>query len=447
MGTNGWLTLTLGSIAVPEYGLVDGPFGSNLPASLYTSEGVPVVRGSNLSLGKSRFKSHEFVFVSDETANSLSRSLCFPDDIIFTKKGTLGQTGIIPRNSKFSKFLLSSNQMKLTVSKEIADPLFVYYYVSSPRCREQIVRESTASGVPKINVAYLRQFPIVLPPTNEQRAIARILGALDDKIELNRQTNHTLEAMAQSVFKSWFVDFDPVATKAAERTPAWMNADTAALFPTRFVESSLGLIPEGWHIGKVSNLGEVICGKTPSTKEQDNFGNDIPFITIPDMHNNIFITRTERSLSLKGANSQTKKFLPANSICVSCIATPGLVCLTTKKSQTNQQINSVIPQSSISPYFCYWLLRGLGDEIKAGGSAGTVFHNLNTGNFSQIEIILPSSLLIEKFHSTCEGMMQKIVGNQEESETLAALRDSLLPKLLSGEIQVGQAEKIMAETI
>ena len=231
MDLSGWQNLTLGDIAEAEFGLVDGPFGSNLPASCYTVDGIPVVRGSNLSLGGVRFKIGNFVFVSEETAKSLARSICFPDDIIFTKKGTLGQTGIIPRDTKYSRFLLSSNQMKLTVSKDVADPLFVYYYVSSPARREKIVRESTASGVPKINVAYLRQFSIKLPPLNEQRAITRTLGGLDDKIELNRQMNRTLEAMAQALFKSWFVDFDPVTAKAAGRKPYGMSEANAALFP------------------------------------------------------------------------------------------------------------------------------------------------------------------------------------------------------------------------
>jgi type I restriction enzyme, S subunit len=121
-----WQEVTLGEIAREDYGLVDGPFGSNLPASDYTTTGVPVIRGGNLSLGESRFNNDEFVFVSEVTAQRLARSLCYPGDIIFTKKGTLGQTGIVPNNPRFDKFLLSSNQMKLSVDTKKADPLFIY---------------------------------------------------------------------------------------------------------------------------------------------------------------------------------------------------------------------------------------------------------------------------------------------------------------------------------
>ena len=215
-----WSQATLGSIAINQgYGLVDGPFGSNLPASLYTDEGVPVIRGSNLALGTSRFWAHEFVFVSWDTAKRLARSLCRPLDIIFTKKGTLGQTGLVPEGGKYDQYLLSSNQMKLTVDPLVADPLYVYYFVSSPESTEKIIRDSESTGVPKTNVTYLREFPITLPLLSEQRAIAHILGTLDDKIELNRRMNETLEAMAQSIFKDWFVDFGPTRAKAEGRAP------------------------------------------------------------------------------------------------------------------------------------------------------------------------------------------------------------------------------------
>ena len=236
-----WKLTTLGEIANKDgYGLVDGPFGSNLPASEYNIDGIPVIRGSNLSLGNERFKDEEFVFVSEEMAQKLSRSLCTSEDIIFTKKGTLGQVGYIPVGHKYNKFLLSSNQMKLTVDKKVADPLYVYFVVSSIESREKIVRDASITGVPKTNVQYLKQFPINLPPLAEQRAIAHILGTLDDKIEANRRTNATLEALARALFQSWFVDFDPVHTKAAGRAPHGMDADTAALFPDTFEDSELG---------------------------------------------------------------------------------------------------------------------------------------------------------------------------------------------------------------
>ena len=148
--------------------------------------------------------------------------------------------------------------------------------------------------------------------------------------------NNNLEQQAQAIFKSWFIDFEPFN----------------------------GIMPFDWSYGIIEDLAlEIVCGKTPSTKKKEYYGKDIPFITIPDMHNSVYTIKTERSLSLTGANSQSKKTIPKNSICVSCIGTAGLVTLVSTPSQTNQQINSIIPKEDISPYFVYLLMKTKSDEI------------------------------------------------------------------------------------
>ncbi len=256
--------------------------------------------------------------------------------------------------------------------------------------------------------------------------------------------NATLEAMAQALFKSWFVDFDPVKAKAAGRAPEGMDADTAALFPGEFVESELGSIPKGWAAGQVSDLGHVICGKTPSTKEPENFGSEIPFITIPDMHGKVFVCETARALSLSGATSQQKKMLPANSVCVSCIATTGLVALTSVTSQTNQQINSIVPNNNFGSYFCYGILERLGSEIGNRGSGGSVFSNLNTGDFSRMRVLLPTIEVAASYNALVAPLFDTILQNEQQSKTLTQIRDTLLPKLISGQLRIPEAEA-MAE--
>jgi len=283
----------------------------------------------------------------------------------------------------------------------------------------------------------------LLPPLSEQQAIACILGALDDKIELNRRMNKTLEGMARAIFKSWFVDFDPVRAKAEGQQPPGLAPHIADLFPDVFEESELGEIPEGWKVGVVSDLGEVICGKTPPTKDPDNYGEDIPFITIPDMHGKVFVTQTGKYLSKQGAKTQPKKFLPPKSICVSCIATPGIVILTSEKSQTYQQINSLIPKDSSSPYYCFQLLRRLGDQIRAGGSGVSVLLNLNKSLFSQIKILLSEQRIIGAYHTLVEPLFDRLLSNELEYHSLAAIRDTLLPRLISGELHVSDAERIV----
>ena len=166
------------------------------------------------------------------------------------KKGILGQLGFIP-SDRAHFLLLSSNQMRMRVNRSVASPEFVYYYLSQPASIEKIIRDSEHTGVPKINLAYLREFPILLPSLQYQVEIASILRSLDDRIALLRETNTTLEAIAQALFKSWFVDFDPVHAKQQGGEPVGMDMETAALFPDSFEESELGLVPSGWKIGSV----------------------------------------------------------------------------------------------------------------------------------------------------------------------------------------------------
>ncbi len=214
------------------------------------------------------------------------------------------------------------------------------------------------------------------------------------------------------------------------------SPEIAELFPSEFEND----IPKGWRLGTVGDLGSVICGKTPSTKVVDNFGSVVPFITIPDMHGKVFVTRTARYLSNKGANTQVNKYLPAKSICVSCIATAGLVALSSEASQTNQQINSVVPSDDFGAFYCYQVLEKLGQEIRTKGSGGSVFVNLNTGSFSRISVLLPKNECAKIYHETVKPIFEKILNNEKESHQLSQIRDSLLPRLISGKIRVGEVD-------
>ena len=215
--------------------------------------------------------------------------------------------------------------------------------------------------------------------------------------------------MAQAIFKSWFVDFEPFG----------------------------GEQPANWAIGTISDISaDIVCGKTPSTKVAEYFGEDIPFITIPDMHSIVYVTSTERSLSTAGAESQRGKTVPPNSICVSCIATAGLVALTSVPSQTNQQINTIVCKDGISPYFVYLTMVGMADHIKMLGSSGSATSNLNKGQFSKIELVIPENSDIKEFAALVEPLFKAIKANQQENALLAGTRDALLPRLMSGELSV-----------
>lgn len=210
-----WFDTTIGELAADQRNaLVGGPFGSNLVSADYVESGVPVIRGQNM--GRGRWVSGDFVFVSEEKAEALSANIARPGDVVFTQRGTLGQVAVVPEEP-YERYVISQSQMKLTVDADMALPLYLYYEFSSPWQDVYLRANAIQVGVPHTNLGILRDTPVQLPDIDSQRRVVGVLGSLDDKIEINRAINRSLEAMAQAIFKSWFVDFDPVKAKMAAR--------------------------------------------------------------------------------------------------------------------------------------------------------------------------------------------------------------------------------------
>src|SRR5260221_7575962 len=230
---NDWRETTLGELCAEVPGAIAiGPFGSRMKADCYVENGVPVIRGTNIS--DSRVWKGDWVYVSEETADSMPNCNVRFGDIVFPHRGSIGEVAIVPGD--VPRYMLSTSLMKFTVDPRKADATYLFYYFRSPIGRHEILSYSSQVGTPGIGqpLASLKRFRVVLPPIEEQRPIAHILGTLDDKIELNRRMNETLEAMAQALFKSWFVDFDPVRAKLDGHPPIGLDSATAALFPSHF---------------------------------------------------------------------------------------------------------------------------------------------------------------------------------------------------------------------
>ncbi len=284
---------------------------------------------------------------------------------------------------------------------------FLFYRLSDNSFFDYTIKTSKWTKMPRWDKEAIWNFPIHLPPLPEQQAIAAVLSSFDDKIELLRAENQTLEQMGQELFK--------------ERFGKWKVGDE---------------LPEDWRVGKLGEMGTVICWKTPSKNNSDFFWWNIPFIKIPDMHWNLFILKTEDSLTEEGADSQKNKYISEWAICVSCIATVGLVSLTTKSSQTNQQINSIIPKFDNYREYLYYSLVWMKNELLAIGAWWSATLNINTTTFSNISIIIPDQETLSKFDLVIKPLFNKIRANSEQIQTLSATRDQLLPKLMSGEVRV-----------
>lgn len=387
---NRWQQMKLGDIARKDrYGMVDGPFGSNLPASLYTDSGIPVVRGVNLSLGQKRFRDNNYVFVSDDTANRLKRSLCQPYDIIFTKKGTLGQTGIIPTDSDYSHFLLSSNQMKLSVNTEITDALYVYYFVSSPYSRQRILIDAMTTGVPKINLAYLRNFPILLPPIKVQKKIAATLSSYDDLIENNKRRITLLEKMSEEIYREWFERM---------RFPGHKNA--------KFNKG----VPVEWKIKRLGDIIELAYGK--ALKEADRISGDFPVYGSGGM------VGTHDKASVKGPG-----------IIVGRKGNVGSVYWTDKDFYPIDTVYYV--KSDLNKYYLYFLLQSLNFINNDAAVPG-----LNRNQAYANQLLLPKISLVDKFSKTTKNFFDFTCNLNLQNKQLKFSRDQLLSRLISGKLPV-----------
>lgn len=243
-----------------------------------------------------------------------------------------------------------------------------------------------------------------VPPIEKQLEIVNRYKAITDRIALKQKINDNLEATAKTIYKNRFEDFEPYN----------------------------GLQPASWKTVPLSSLAkDIVCGKTPPTDNSANYGGHIPFITIPDMHSSVYTLQTSRFLSKIGVATQSNKTLPENAICVSCIATVGLVCLTAEPSQTNQQINSIICREGVSPFYVYLKMTTLADYLKQLGAGGSTTLNVNKTLFGEIPILYPDEESLLIFHHEVAPLFEAIRSNQLEIQHLGELKSLVLMTLSS----------------
>ncbi|HDZ9495348.1 TPA: restriction endonuclease subunit S [Vibrio cholerae] len=438
--------------SLEKYSCVGGPFGSSLSRKHYVDSGVPVIRGVNLS-GDS-FSESDFVFVSKDKALELQRNMAFRGDLVFTQRGTLGQVALIPEDSKYDRYVVSQSQMKLTVNSEIADPYFVYSYFRTTEAKTLIERSAIVGGVPHINLGILKEFKLKLPPLCVQKRVANISRILDNKITLNRQINQTLEQMAQTLFKSWFVDFDPVmdnaldagnpipdelqhraeARKAVRESEGFkpLPDEVRQLFPDAFEESELGWVPKGW---KPSNVGaefDVTMGQSPPGSTYNELGIGIPF----------FQGKTDfgfRYPTNRIFCSEPKRLAEKADTLISVRAPVGDINLAAENCAIGRGLAAARHKSG-SPSFTYYAMSNLSTHFEVFEGEGTVFGCINQKDFKALPQIKVTTDVIAKFDEHCGVWDKKIETVSEQIGNLTKLRDTLLPKLISGELRLDEIE-------
>lgn len=301
----------------------------------------------------------------------------------------------------------------------VTDSKFVYYFVTSPWFREIAIKSMVgSSGRQRVQQSVLENLEVNLPPLDEQRRIAGILGSLDDKIELNRRINANLEAQAQALFRSWFVDFEPFRDGP-------------------FVDSELGKIPQGWKVGTLSEIGDVIGGGTPSKIVSEYYtDNGIAWITPKDLSTNNckFTSKGETDISELGYKNSSAKLMPRGSVLFSSRAPIGYISIAKNEICTNQGFKSIVPKKA-GTCFIYYFLRNNTSKIESMAS-GSTFKEASGGLMKSLEVIIPSNKILTAFEEAIQPLFNMQEHNEDENARLSALRDTLLPKLMAGEINL-----------
>ena len=324
------------------------------------------------------------------------------------------------------------------------DTRFLSYVIGCHDFAQHILSVQTGTAVPHISAQQIKEFEFLLPHVHEQRAIAHILGTLDDKIDLNRRMNETLEAMARALFKSWFVDFDPVRAKMEGRDTG-LPRDIAALFPDRLVDSELGEIPEGWQVSEIGKEVNAVGGSTPSTKEPSYWHRGHRYWATPKDLAKLWspvLLETSRKITDAGLQRISSGTLPVGTVLLSSRAPIGYLAIAEVPTAVNQGFIAMkCKQRLPNLYVLFWCYENLG--YIRGIAGGSTFAEISKKAFRTVPVLVPSEGILGMYDHLSRPSYNRLVANMREDATLSALRDTLLPKLISGKIRVAKAERLV----
>lgn len=386
------------------------------------------------------FLPEKFAFIDAETDERLARSKLQDKDILFTIAGTIGRVAqvandILPANTNQAVAIVRPNP-------DLIVPRYLYYVLRDSK-RIQLAKSKVVQSVQaNFSLGELSSIELPLPSQNEQRAIAHVLGTLDDKIELNRKQNETLEAMARALFKAWFVDFEPVRAKMEGRwqrgqSMPGLPAHLYDLFPDRLVDSEQREIPEGWETQPLGQLLNIIGGGTPKTSNLEYWGGDIPWFSVADtpQAGDVFVVETEKSITQIGLDTSSARLVPKGTTIISARGTVGNLAIAGRDMAFNQSCYGLRGVGGAGDCFVYLVAHQMVSQLKSMAH-GSVFSTITRQTFDAIEQPLPPLAVLQEFEKSVAPLFEVILSNVEESRSLAEYRDDLLTKLISGELRV-----------
>jgi len=425
---------------------IDGNHGEIHPkAADFVSHGVPFIMASDMKDG--RVDTETCAFITAEQALSLRKGFAKAGDVLLSHKATLGRTAMVEPNA--FEFLVLTPQVtyyRVLEPAKLNNRYLKYYFDSSPFQRTLADWAGAGSTRAYLGITAQRKLPIVLPPVAVQNSIAATIGALDDRIALLRETNATLEAIAQALFKSWFVDFDPVHAKQQGIAPAGMDEARAALFPDSFEDSSLGSKPHGWIASSLYDLAAYINGAAYKAFEPNLERRGLPIIKIAELKAGV-TTQT----AFSDVAMPEKYRIKTGDILFSWSGNPDTSIDTfvwnCGDGWLNQHIFRVLPHSEEERSFLLRALRHLRPVFAelARNKQTTGLGHVTIADMKRLQIIKPSRAVLDQFNEIVSPIHSRIFSNEQQAQTLVTLRDTLLPRLISGQLRLPEAQAELAD--
>jgi type I restriction enzyme S subunit len=410
-----WVNSTLGAASDKVGGIIQtGPFGSQLHQSDYSDEGVPVVMPKDIVAGQ--INPNTVARVSQEHVNRLSRHKLAVGDIVFARRGDLGRQALIKPNQ--NGWLCGTGCLRISLGETLVYPSFLHYYLQQNEIVGWITNQAVGATMPNLNTAILRKLPIRYPPLPIQKRIADILSAYDDLIENNQKRIQILEEMARALYREWFVHF---------RYPGHENIP--------LVPSPLGDIPRGWEVRTFTDIADVLSGGTPKRNIPEYWDGDIPFFTPRDAPASFFVELTEKYISELGLPKCASKLYPPNTIFITARGTVGKLALTAKPMAMNQSCYALQGKIGIPQFFLFLLTLNQVAYLKTN-TGGATFDTIIVDTFRRMSIIKPPDKIIAEFTRVITAIFEQIKISQQKIQNLRQTRDLLLPRLLSGQLDV-----------
>jgi type I restriction enzyme S subunit len=402
-----WRIATIDEIKAREpYALVGGPFGSELTTNDYVEYGVPVIRGSNLPLDQP-FSDADFVFVSESKAKALRANTAYPGDVVFTQRGTLGQVGLIPQDSRFQRYIISQSQMKLTVDPAKADARFVYYFFRQTATVHNIVNHTSTSGVPHINLGVLKQFEIPLPPVQIQHAIVDVLAAYDDLVAINERRLALCEEAARQIHREWFMR---LRFPGHEHTPVINDA------------------PLDWEVKPLFETATPTYGFAFKSEQFNEDGEGLPLVRIRDV-------LSGESKTFTAEEGPSDRQVSNGDVLIGMDGDFHMGLWAGGEAWLNQRVVKITSLGEIADYLLFWMMAEPIRQLSATITGTTVAH-LGAKELRSIRLLVPSSAVLTHANEVFANLGALIVKLKLVNARLRAARDLLLPRLMSGELAV-----------